>query len=482
MNLDVAGVLVGNLVFLAVGLALLWALRGFEHWNALVRLLGVAYLLGVSAVVLATMFLLIVGVPMRRGGCLVVAAASIVVALVAGRLAGRPLPKGLLRESRREPWRAVGLAAMAAGLISLGGLIVLSPMLGMGEADAWTSWTPKAQAIYWYGEIPADLFRVISGPSYPLFIPVLEALSFHSMADMNTIVVHLQFALLLLGFVGAVVGLLRPSVPRIWIWSPLALLLVTPELTRRSVTAMADYPLAYFFAAGALALALWFERREPWLLVVAGTFLVTVSSIKREGILLAGAVIAAALVATVRERRRWPPLLLVGALIVLSTIPWRIWWTRQQFGGDGPGTSPADWAHQLARIPKAAGLLGGYFLDPGLWNLLVPAALATALLLITFARVWRLPTFFIVTTLLGFSSFVWIFWSVPDLPLTRSGEQPGTRVLASLALLATCMLPLLLDRLAGPTRLAATEEPRGAPDRHRSDTGTEVALGPRLRD
>src|SRR5205823_15061703 len=101
-----------------------------------------------------------------------------------------------------------------------------------------------------------------NNPEYPMLIPAIEAIGFRFMGAFDTQVIHLQFGLLLAGFVSAVAALLRHRVAPHVLWGSMALLLATPLVWSQTATACADVPLGIFFALTAIGLYLWVEADD----------------------------------------------------------------------------------------------------------------------------------------------------------------------------------------------------------------------------
>ena len=60
---SIVGLLALNACFLAVGTAVLFALRGWRSWGELIRLAGLAYVLGVASTGVVLVWALVVAVP-----------------------------------------------------------------------------------------------------------------------------------------------------------------------------------------------------------------------------------------------------------------------------------------------------------------------------------------------------------------------------------------------------------------------------------
>jgi hypothetical protein len=452
---NVVAILLLNVAFATAGLAVLYGLRRIESpldalWEA-----GLALMIGLGASTLLVSLLLVVGAPF--GAPLV---AFVLGAIVLGGLGLRALPFAASSDaaapdapSRGLRTAGLAVAAFTTGYIAL--LVYLSPQLGIWEPDAWTFWTPKALAIEHYGSLHEPTFTSLPGPTYPLVLPVLEAMDVLVMGGFDPLALHLQFSLLLVGFTGALLALLRSSVPTWLVWPVLALMVVAPEFNYRVLSPLADYPLDYFFALAGVCLALWLERRRPAHLVIAGVFLATAMSLKREGLLLAGALVVGAGVASLRDfRRAWPPLALTAAAAFATTLPWRAWWMSHDLTGEAPATGPAEWVDSASRVWPSFELLAGRLYSWDTWLLLGPVVLGAAVAAIALARGRDAGVLYVVTLAVGLAAFTWIFVAVPDLPTSPRGEQPAPRAMASLAFLSIALAPLLLARLWAPVRRA----------------------------
>jgi hypothetical protein len=445
--MNVAAILALNGVYVLVGAALVHGFRGYASPREAVRLLGVSYMLGVGATVVACAILLALEVPFGGWTIGLVALGLCAFGALLPRFRRRQPPAG--EPPAPEPIRFVGAAAAGFSLGYLALLLDLAPRLGMAEADAWTFWTPKAQAIWYYGRLHEPTFTSLPGATYPLFVPVMEAIDFTGMGEADAMAIHLQFVLLLGGFVWALSGLLRPYVPRAFLWPVILLMLIAPELNYRALTALADFPLDYFFALSAVCLGRWIETRQTWLLVLGASFLGVAMSVKREGQLLAVALVVGCLVASWRSRGwAYPRLLLAVGLAALTTVPWRVWWMSRGLTGEAPATSPSDWLDSLSRVWPSFELLVGRLLSWDLWYLVFPLAVAAAVLVVVLFPTRRATaTLYLTTCVLVIASFTWVFVAEPELPTTVRGDQPAPRAMASLIFLSVAFLPLLLGLL-----------------------------------
>jgi hypothetical protein len=447
MSRSVAAVVALNLLFVGAGHPVVWAIRGYARWSDVLRLTGAAYFAGLALAVLATENLLVVGVPFSAwtviATCVAIGAAG-TAAAVALR---RTWPRGVA-DRHSEPLLALGVATAAIVAVYLVALARVAPHLGVWEPDAWTFWTPKAEAIYYFGGLDHQIFTTLPGPTYPLVLPALEAMNFAFMGHVDTLALHVQPYLLFCGFLWTAAGLLRPRIPLSAIWPFLALLCMAPNVHYTVLSPLADFPLGYFFACGGLALALWLQSRDRSLLLLSGLWLAAAMSTKREGLLLAVALAVAAALASLREwRATWPPIAVVVAGAFVTTIPWRIWWHVNQLTGELPATGPTQWASSLGRVPSAFWLLVDRFTSPSLWLLLVPLVLLVGVVALRLPGARGLGVLYLLTTLFALFGFTWVFWAYPDLPTTVTGESPAPRAVSSLVLFSAALAPLLVTRI-----------------------------------
>lgn len=437
--MSVFGIVALNALFFVAGAGLLWGVRGLASWSELWRLGGVAHLLGLAVVVLSATVLLVVGVPPSLPTVFALVALACGCGLVLGRRRARP---ALRLPPLREPLRALGLALAAATAAYLGVLALVAPQIGIWEPDGWTFWTTKAEAIYFFGGLDERTFTTLPGATYPIFTPTLQAMNFHFIGTVDTLALHLQYWFLFAGFLAAVAGFLRPRVPLVLIWPFLLLLAVTPAARARALSTLSDFTLDGFFALGSLALVLWCRSQERWLLLPAAAFLSAAVATKREGLLLVLAVVVATIVAT-RGRRPWAVILAAGAAAFLLSLPWRIWWLAHDLAGETAGASAGALVREVDRIWPATTLLFGQAFAWDAWLLVLPVALCAAVLAMwTPAR--PLAVAYLGTSALAFCAFVWIFWAVPKLPTSSTGESPAPRAVGALAFLAAAFAPLLL--------------------------------------
>ena len=454
----IAGLVLLNVLLLCLGGSVLWALQGWETWLELFRCFGLAYLLGVALFGCTWTLLLVVGVPF---GLVQVVASIVLLGLVSvalGVATGR-------RPPRVGEVGAVGVASIVSAVgVAATGLVLeaffrAGRLQGLYHWDAWRFWVPKGKAIYFFGGLDQQLFTTLPGPTYPPLVPVLDAAAFHFMGSADTVTLHLQFWFLTLGFVAAVAGLLWQRVPPWILWPFLVLLLVVPRISGSLLAPEADFLLDFLVAVAALLVCLWLRYRTVWLLASATLLLAGAVTTKREGLLLAACLYAAAALASGRRwRSAWPALIASGVVVVVATLPWRLWNVLNTVGRDTPTGEVGAGLRQGVEADRAEAALRLSFhvlLDTSRWSL-IPALVCGSLLL---ALVWgrRSDAVFIGSLcLLATLGGAWITLVVTAFPVTAiESLNPIVRYTVAIVLIGACAAPLLLE---GVWTAAANEE------------------------
>ena len=439
------GLVALNALFLVAGCGVLFAIRGWRSWSELLRLAGLAYLLGVAAVTLIETWALVAGASAHVAVVLAISLGTAAAGFGAGAVLGRRPPRTLLlaEPRRREPFLWLGV--LGAGLVGLwlAAFLRVAQGQGLSEYDAWAFWTTKAKAIYFFGQLDPTVFTTVYNPSYPILVPALEAMDFHFMGAPDTTLLHVQFWALLAGFVFAVAGLLRPRVPLAIVWPFLALLAVLPGVNQQVLAPQGDLPLAFFFGVGALCVALWLLDREPWLLLAAGVLAAAAMSTKREGQLLVAGLLLGAVVASWGRWRRVAALVVTLALAFATTIPWQQWRSRHHVPGQFENASFHGLGARADRILPATHSVLQLVFSYQLWLVAVPIGLAAALLALR--RGYRLPALYALTIAFAGAGFVWVLWAVPDFSTEAGSDQnPIRRAASSIVLLTVALGPLLV--------------------------------------
>ncbi|HJS50221.1 MAG TPA: hypothetical protein VJ745_07835 [Gaiellaceae bacterium] len=447
------GLAVLNALFLASGIAVLWLVRGLETWADVARLAGLAYISGVVAIGSLWTLALIVGVPFSLGMVLGLPVAVFVGACVASRRRGRSWPKRAAEGSRRR--LVVTAVGISASVLLLAGFFRGARLSGLYWWDAWSFWIPKAKAIYLFGNLDVGFFTDLPGSSYPPLVPVLDAAVFHAMGSADVVTLHVQYWLFGVGFVWALAGLLAARVPDWILWPFVLLLLVAPRIGERFLITEADLFLDYLFALACVLVVVWILGRERWHLVLATLLMCGMVLTKREGLLLAAALIAAALLASAPKwRATWPALALAATVAAAVAVPWRIWYVAHGVAGETPSGGLAPTA-DADRLWPSFRLAFDVLFSSEYWSVLVPVAIG-ALVLAGLVRSYVVVVFFGTVVLLVTLGGGWITWAVPELEITQElGANPIVRYMGAAALVCAAASPILLStawRAVAPRR------------------------------
>jgi hypothetical protein len=154
----ILGLVAFNLVVFGVGATSLYAIRGLRSWNELIRLAGVAYMLGVALTGIVFVFELVVGLSPSLGVILTTAAVLTLAALAVGNRLGRPRPGGRLTLGRISLTGAIFGAAFivyAEALFRSGRLAGLYEFDGGGSgcrkgwpSISWAAWIASSSRRY----------------------------------------------------------------------------------------------------------------------------------------------------------------------------------------------------------------------------------------------------------------------------------------------------------------------------------------------
>lgn len=437
----IGGLLVLNALYAGVGTTVLWALRGFGRWTDAVRLLGVAYLVGLSVLGIGWTVLLALGVPFGPVTIAATCAAIGAVAAAVARARGLRLPRGRLRLRITLP---VTLAAVGGGALAVYALEVLrvARVQGVFSFDGWAFWVTRGKAIFFFDRFDEQVFAAVPHPSYPPVVPILDAAAFHAMGSADTVTLHVQYWLLAVGFTAAVAGLLAGRVPGWILWPSLVLALVLPRVRLGVLAAQADFPLQYLVGSAAVLVALWIVERRSWQLHGAGLMLACGVLVKREGLVLAACVLVAALIATLRTRDAWPRLIVTGIAVAAATLPWRLWYGAHGIEGElGAGGLRGD---VVGRTLDSLELALDVLWDVERWSV-VPTIGVVAVVL---AAAWgrrahaAFAAVLVLALTLAAASTSVVF---PEIAVTDDeAVNPVVRLTAGTVLAISCLTPLLL--------------------------------------
>jgi len=444
----------------AVGADALFLLAGYGVLNAIgflrttgadwLAAVGISFLAGVSWVSLVAIALLTVSIPLTLTTFVALSVATAVVGLSIRRgwlsmIRRRPRFGDLRQTVRSLPWYAwvgfVTLAAFGAYAISGGFTARVRPL---DDWDAWSIWSRKAEMLVHTGRLPSHVFAssayAFMHPDYPLLVPVFESIEYRAMGAVDTRAIHVQFWLLLMAFVLAILylGFRRGTLLE---WLPLAVVVgITPSVVSQIFTAYADIPMALLLAVGVLLLGEWLTRGDPRNLAVSVLFLAGAASTKNEGLVAAVIVFVVAAIVTLLGVRRGDSRRLVtaAAAFVVAILPWRIWLSIEGIHGDiSPrnGLDPSYLGHRTDRIwPSVESLYGQ--LAKGGWLYAVPIAAALSIVCLLIRGRRSIAAFYLASGALVFAALVWVYWISPTTPIDAFLASSAYRVVAILAALS----------------------------------------------
>ena len=452
-----------------MGAGVLWGLRGWKAWVELVRLAGVAYLLGVASLMIVLTASLVVGLPFGPPLVLACGLALVVGGILLGRRKGRRLPP-----LRTPAWRlpaapsVVSAVFIAAAVVYFEAFFRSERLAELYDWDAWFTWTLKAKTLFYFGGMEDWVFGTAAHSggvltSYPPGFPAVQAASFHAMGSADVVTLNLNYWFLTLGFAAAVAGLLAPRVRSVIVLPVLLVMLVLPGLTGIPVPGGADRPLAYLVATAALLVVLWLDERQTWQLAAAAVLLGGAFLTKREGLLLGACVVVAALAATWSDRRSaWPRLGAAGLAAFALALPWRIWVGTQDFPDEGLETGVLATLENTGRAWPSLELALRAMFGYDIWLVLPAVAVVAALL--GFLGGARRPALFTLVFLgVAVAANTWITWSQTFFGLTLDYSlNPATRFMVTPVLTAAAVTPLLLERAwtAASGERASARRPR----------------------
>ena len=439
--MGLSGLLLLNVVYLALGVGVIGLLRLARSWRDLFAKAGLAYLAGLCIAGIAAAELAVVDVPLAPLLLGVVAA----IVLVAGlrRLSRGLEPRTHAREQRLWGSRLIGVAALVQTGLLLGVAGTAFAVRPLWDWDGWAIWGFKARALYAFGGVsnPAFESHVYAHhmQDYPLFVPALEATAFRAIGSVDDRLVHLQLLGLAVGFVGALWALLRPRVPAEVLGLSLLAIVAAPGILDGLAANYADVPLAIFLALGLAALARWLIDPRREFLGWAALFLACAALTKNEGALFAGAAILAALVVASQRRK----VLLVAAATFLPLVPWRIFVAVHHIQDAALRPSdlrPAALARHTDRIePAASRLVHELVFAPH--GFLVPMTLVALAAGFAAGRK-RAGLFMSIWFGASFAGLVLVYWG-SRLPLGWYLATSAPRIVIPLVLGGAAVAPLL---------------------------------------
>jgi hypothetical protein len=330
-------------------------------------------------------------------------------------------------------------------------LLWLAPTLPTWDPDAISTWTLRAKSLYFSNGLDAQTLHASGAFAYPIYESMLQALDFLAIGGANDLVFHVQSAILLLAFIGAVAGVsYRVGAPFYAIWPILGLFLVTPQVSERALIPLADLTLDYFFAVAVLLLAWWLRTRTPWLLVASATLLAAAVATKREGLLLAVIALSGGLVFAVRLGRRAAWQVVIAAVCVGATfVPWRVWVATHGSAADLGNLTVSSLKPTASQLVPAARLMLVDTVGYHEWLLVVPIALLSMVAAVIYgASVDRLTAMLYgAVVLTTWTAFVAVWWLYPELNTGTTQEQPAARLAGAAVALSAALTPTMTATL-----------------------------------
>jgi hypothetical protein len=434
-----------HLVFLAVGMALLYALGLVSQRRHLLTAIGPAYLSGLGAVMPILILLLVAGAPVRLPALGATAAALIVVCVAVGIVGSRrgrvaaaaaPAPPA----TRGQTWATrAGIAAL--GLYFAVGASAFAK-LGTGNDD-WGFWSYKALLFFHFGgHLDPNLFAGrFPGPphlDYPVLQPLLESLLFRAMGGVHLQEWHIAVWIVFAAFVWTVWFLVRSrGFDSLVVLAPLGALALAPSAAGWAAAGMADVTVASFAAAGALAIGLWLDGAANAYALLGAVLLTAAANTKNEGIAAAAAVLLAAAAALALTRtRRWRGWSAAAAVAAAGTVPWIAWRSAHGLGNDDvpPLSRSLDWGYltgRLDRLSSAVGKLAAQLANQGVWIWLVPCFLALAIVCFYTRTARREAGFYLAVGAAVLASLVWAYWTGDNLGVLEWLGFSAPRVITS---------------------------------------------------
>ena len=315
-----AGLAALNLAYAVVGSRCSGRCAAFRTWGAVLRLAGLGYLLGLAAFGVLWTALLVAGVPVRRqsGSCVSLVGPRRGRASCAGLAAQVPrssaaCPFGARPDRCSSPAAGVALAGLFLEALFRAGAAAEPPGVRrvgvLGAEGRWRSTSSAASTSTSSRPRRTRRTRRCS--------PILDAAAFHAMGGADVVTLHVQFWFLVVGAVAAAAGLPPSARARL---APLAAACCSSSSSRASASGCwRRRPTSSSTSSSSsrhCSLALWL--RDAARLAArrgGGAARRRGANTKREGILFAACVLAAAFV--VSGPRRWPRLaaasLVVGA-------------------------------------------------------------------------------------------------------------------------------------------------------------------------
>ena len=313
--------------------------------------------------------------------------------------------------------------------------------------DAWSIWAAKASSIVALGGLDPSLLSSASvfNADYPLLVPVLELVALRFCGIPNELV-PLQLGLVFLAFPAALAALLRDRARPVVLWNRRPRDRPGTFAPDSDPSAVADVPLAVFFALAGVAGWRWVEDGEGAMLGLAATFGAAAVATKVEGAVFVVLLVVALGVAALRLGRPLRALVAAALAIVASALPWAVWSRVHDLGNaysDAGGAREVDLVAALDRVPRAAFAIGRELADPSSWLALALLAAGAALLALRRPGARAAALFTCSVGLAALVALVAVYWTTP-LDFEYHLATSVRRVVTAPLLFAAAMAPLLL--------------------------------------
>jgi hypothetical protein len=438
MIADAALLFLANALFLGAGLGVRRALGSQHGWRTPSGI-ALSYLVGVACFGVLAQLLLVAGLSLTRVQAIALAVLLAGLGLLRPRLA---IPR---TEVTARSVAGTLLLLLAAGLVLVLG--VRSFYEPLASWDAWAFWIPKAKSIVVLKGLDARFFAAptTGNADYPLLLPAIEATDFRFMRHFDTQVLHLQYWLVLVGFLGAVPALLRDQVRPLLLRFTVVVLACLPSLAFHAETAYADVPLAVFVALAAILGWRWLVLHDEAALRLFVVFAAAALATKVEGRLFVAALcLSLAAIAARESLPRSREIVGAGVLAALTgLLPWSIWLRAHDIHGSYH-PDLAGLGRHVGRFAPSLGSLVAHALDPFAWLLVLPTGLAALVLASRRGGDLRAAAFLTSTFLSSVMLLAATYWAT-SYAFEWHLHTSADRVVVTPVLLVAALTPVLLE-------------------------------------
>ena len=435
---DLLALALANACVLAAGHGVLRAVGIRPAYADLPWALGVAYLAGAAIVGVLGSGLLVLGLALTRWQ---------IVLLCGAILAAGLARRGALRQPVRTRTGGWTRLLPIGTFLALGILAVDLAVQPLWTDDAWSIWAAKASSIVALGGLDPSLLASASvfNADYPLLVPVLELVALRFCGVPNELV-PLQLGLVFLAFPAALAALLRDRARPVVLWTVVLAVALAPSLQIQTASAVADVPLAVFFALAGVAGWRWVEDGEGAMLGLAVAFGAAAVATKVEGAVFVVLLVVALGVAALRRGRPLRGLVAAALAIAASALPWAVWSRVHDLGNaysDAGGARDVDLVAALDRVPRAAFAIVRELADPSSWLALALLAAGAALLALGRPGSRGAALFTCFVGLASLAALVGVYSTTP-LDFEYHLATSVRRVVTAPLVFAAAMAPLLL--------------------------------------